>query len=86
MIRRLVSALSGCWLGNILVILPLGDLLYSRRNKLYKKVKGMWPQRLIEVEKLLRSSQENQNETWVCDISISLGMRRCKNLGSKIFT
>ena len=32
MIRRLVSALSGCWPGNILVKLSLGDLLYSRRN------------------------------------------------------
>ena len=43
MIRWLVSALSGCWSGNILVILPLGDLLYSGRNKLDKKVKGIWP-------------------------------------------
>ena len=43
MIRRLVSALSGCWPGNILVILPLGDLLYSRRNRLHKKVKDTWP-------------------------------------------
>ena len=43
MIRWLVSALSGCWSGNILVILPLGDLLYSGRNKLDKKVKGICP-------------------------------------------
>ena len=42
MIRWFVSALSGCWSGNILVILPLGDLLYSGRNKLDKKVKGIW--------------------------------------------
>ena len=43
MIRWLVSALSGCWSGNILVILPLRDLLYSRRNKFNRKVKNMWP-------------------------------------------
>ena len=43
MIRWLVSALSGCWPGNILVKLSLGDLLYSRRNKLNKKVKDTWP-------------------------------------------
>jgi len=43
MIRRLVSALSGCWPGNILIILSLRDLLYSRRNKLNKKVKSTWP-------------------------------------------
>ena len=41
MIRRLVSALSGCWPGNILVKLSLGDLLYSMRNKLNKKVKDI---------------------------------------------
>jgi len=39
MIRWLVSASSKCWSGNILVVLPLGDLLYSRRNKFNKKVK-----------------------------------------------
>ena len=43
MIWWLVSALSGCWPGNILVKLSLGDLLYSMRNKLNKKVKGTWP-------------------------------------------
>ena len=40
-IRRHVSASSGCWPGNILVKLSLGDLLYSRRNKLNKKVKDI---------------------------------------------
>ena len=54
MIRRLVSASSGCWSGNILVVLPLGDLLQSRRNKINKKVKGTVAQRLIEVGKQLR--------------------------------
>ena len=43
MIRWLVSASSGCWPGNILVKLSLGDLLYSRRNKLNKKFKDTWP-------------------------------------------
>ena len=43
MIRGLVSALSGCWPGNILVRLSLGDLLNSRRNKLNKKLKDTWP-------------------------------------------
>ena len=43
MVRQLVSALSGCWLGTILVVLPLGDLLYSRRNRLVKKIKDTWP-------------------------------------------
>ena len=39
-------------------------------------------QRLIEAEKLLRASQESQDQTVVCDVSVSLGVRRCKNLGS----
>jgi len=43
MIRQLVSAFSGCWPEDILVILPLGDLLYSRKSKLNKKLKGIWP-------------------------------------------
>ena len=38
-------------------------------------------QRLIEVEKLLRANQENQEEILVHDISVSLGTRRGKNLG-----
>ena len=40
--RWFVSASSGHWSQNILVVLPLGDLLYSRRNKLNKKVKSTW--------------------------------------------
>ena len=43
MIRRFILALSLGWSEGILVVLPLGDLLYSRRNKLNKKVKGTWP-------------------------------------------
>ena len=39
--KAICSTLSGCWPGNILVILSLGDLLYSRRNKLNKKVKDI---------------------------------------------
>ena len=39
MIRWLVSASSKCWTGNILIVLLLGDLLYSRRSKFNKKVK-----------------------------------------------
>ena len=39
-------------------------------------------QRLTEVAKLLRHYQENQAQTLVCDITVSLGMRRCKALGS----
>ena len=39
----LVSALYRCWSGNILVILPIGDLLYSRRNKFNKKLKVHGP-------------------------------------------
>ena len=37
-------------------------------------------QRLIEVEKLLRANQENQEEILVRDVSVSLGTRRGKNL------
>ena len=37
-------------------------------------------QRLIEVENLLRASQENQEEILVHDISVSLGTRIGKNL------
>ena len=54
MIWWLVLALSRCWLGNIFVKLSLGDLLYSRRNKLKKTFRYM-AQRLIEIENLLRS-------------------------------
>ena len=43
MVRQPILTLSGCWLGTILVVLPLGDLLYSRRNRLNKKVKYTWP-------------------------------------------
>ena len=39
----LVSASSGCWPENILVKLSLGDLLYSRRNKLNNKLKLCGP-------------------------------------------
>ena len=55
--------------------------MYSRRNKLNKKVRYV-AERLVEVEKLLKASQENQDHTLVHDISVSLGTRRCKNLGS----
>ena len=54
MVRWLVSASSGWWSGNILVVPPLGDLFQSRRNKINKKVKGTVAQRWIEVGKLLR--------------------------------
>ena len=36
-------------------------------------------QRLIEVEKLLRGYQESQDQTLVHAVSVSLGVRRCKN-------
>ena len=39
-------------------------------------------QRLIEVEKFSGASQENQAQKLVCDLSVSLGMRRGKNSGS----
>ena len=39
-------------------------------------------QRLIDVGKLLGSSQEKQVQTLASDISLSLDMRRCKNLDS----
>ena len=42
MIRWLVSVLSRCWSGNILVILPFGDLLYFERN-LTRKLKVHGP-------------------------------------------
>ena len=75
MIRQLVSALSGCWPGDILVILLLGETNLTRKLK----ING---QGLIEVAKLLGSSQEKQAQTLASDISLSLGMRRCKNLNS----
>ena len=37
-------------------------------------------QRLTEVAKLLRRYQENQAQTLVCDITVSLGTRRGRNL------
>ena len=43
-------------------------------------------QRLIEVEKLpgyrRGANQENQDQKSICEVSVFLGMRRCKNLGS----
>lgn len=51
-IRWFLSALSlGCSEG--ILVLPRGDLLYSRRNKLNKRVKGTCP-KIKEVEKLLK--------------------------------
>ena len=35
MIRQLVSALSGCWPGDILVILLLGETNLTRKLKIY---------------------------------------------------
>ena len=35
MIRQLVPALSGCWLGDILVILLLGEADLTRKLKIY---------------------------------------------------
>ena len=35
MIRQLVQALSWCWLGNILVILLLGETNLTRKLKIY---------------------------------------------------
>ena len=35
MISQLVSALSGCWLGDILVILLLGETNLTRKLKIY---------------------------------------------------
>ena len=75
MIRQLVLALSVCCLGDILVILLLGETNLTRKLK----ING---QGLIEVAKLLGSSQEKQAQTLASDISLSLGMRRCKNLDS----
>ena len=39
-------------------------------------------QRLIEVEKLFRGYQENQAQTLVHGVSVSLGTSRGKDLGS----
>ena len=75
MMRQLVLVLSGYWLGDILVILLLGETNLTRKLK----ING---QGLIEVAKLLGSSQEKQAQTLASDISLSLGMRRCKNLDS----
>ena len=35
MIRQLVLALSGCWLGDILVVLLLGETNLTRKLKIY---------------------------------------------------
>ena len=35
MIRQLVPALSGCWLGDILVVLLLGETNLTRKLKIY---------------------------------------------------
>ena len=35
MIRQLVPALSGCWLGDILVVLLLGEADLTRKLKIY---------------------------------------------------
>ena len=75
MMRQLVLVLSGYWLGDILVILLLGETNLTRKLK----ING---QGLIDVAKLLGSSQEKQAQTLASDISLSLGMRRCKNLDS----
>ena len=75
MMRQLVLVLSGYWLGDILVILLLGETNLTRKLK----ING---QGLREVAKLVGSSQEKQAQTLASDISLSLGMRKCKNLDS----
>ena len=69
------SSVAGHWPGDILVLLLLGETNLTRKLK----ING---QGLIEVAKLLGSSQEKQAQTLASDISLSLGMRRCKNLDS----
>ena len=61
MIRWFVSALSLGWSEDSLVVLPLGDLLYSRRNKLNKKVKDTWPKDWEKQKSSRGARQENQD-------------------------
>ena len=61
MIRQVASVLSGCWPGNIVVKLSLGDLLYSRRNKLNKKVKDTCPKDWEKQKSSRGARQENQD-------------------------
>ena len=76
MIRQLLLALSGCWLGDILVVLLLGETNLTRKLKIHSP-------KINKRRKAAEGvSQENQVQTLVCDISVSLGMRRCKNLDS----
>ena len=76
MIRQLVPALSGCWPGDILV----GVLL--RETNLTRKLKIHGPMIKQSRKTAGGASQENQVQTLVRDISVSVGMRRCKNLDS----
>ena len=76
MIRQLLLALSGCWLGDILVVLLLGETNLTRKLKIHSP-------KINKRRKAAEGvSQENQVQTLTHDISVSLGMRRCKNLES----
>jgi len=75
MIRQLVPALSGCWLGDIFVVLLLGKTSL-------RKLKIHGPKINRSRESRGGAIQENQVQTLVHDITVSLGMRRCKNLDS----
>ena len=57
-------------------------LLYSRRNRLNKKFRYM-ARRLIDAERLPKGLErgaclETQDQTLVCDVSVSLGLRNAR--------
>ena len=56
--------------------------MYSRRNKLNKKVKDTCPKDLEKQKSSRGASQENQGQTLGHAISVSLGARRGEKLGS----
>ena len=75
LIRKLVLALSGCWLGDILVILLLGETNLTRKLKIHGP-------KIERSRKAPEELGENQDQTLGLDVSVSLGARRGEKLGS----
>ena len=75
MIRQLAPALSGCWPGDTLVVLLLGETNLTRNLKIHGP-------KISRSRKVLVGLARRTRSRLVHDISVSLGMRRCKNLDS----
>ena len=81
MIGLLVSASSGCWSGNILVVLPLEICWILEETNLTRKLKVRGP-KINRSRKAAQGLSGEPGPDTGHDIRVSLGAKRCKNLSS----